>query len=162
MTAEMLIGQFNFSGRALRTNTVDLTHRETCLQPSAGGNCINWIAGHILANRNAVLRILGEETIWSEDEAARYARGSEARTDPERAIPFERILEDLETSLTRIAGGLERLGAVGLAQPAPSGVTGGRETSIGAALAIFLFHEAYHVGQTGILRRLIGKEGAIP
>ena len=123
---------------------------------------MNWIVGHILANRNVVLQILGEETIWSKDETARYARGSKPVADPESAIPFERMLKDLEASQARITGGLERLGTTGLAEPVPSELIGGKEVSIGTALAGFLFHEAYHVGQTGIIRRLIGKEGAIP
>jgi len=28
-------------------------------------------------------------------------------------------------------------------------------------IASFMLHEMYHIGQTGIIRRLIGKEGAI-
>lgn len=161
MTAELLSNQFSFSERTLRVNTADLTHSESCLQPSPGGNCVNWIAGHILANRNVVLRLLGEEQIWDKEEAAPYERGSEPLVDPERAVPFERMLEGLDASHTRIIGGLERLGADGLTKQAPPELAGGKEMSLGAILSIFLFHEAYHVGQTGIVRRLIGKEGAI-
>ena len=33
--------------------------------------------------------------------------------------------------------------------------------AVGSLLAGLLFHEAYHVGQTGVLRRLIGMDGAL-
>jgi len=33
--------------------------------------------------------------------------------------------------------------------------------TVAEALTILGFHEAYHVGQLGIQRRLIGKDGAI-
>jgi uncharacterized damage-inducible protein DinB len=161
MTTELHTAQFSFSERTIRVNTADLTDRESCLQPSPGGNCVNWIVGHILANRNVVLRLLGEEPIWTKEEAAPYERGSQPLVDPETAIPLKRMLKDLEASHARIIGGLQRLGAEGLAEQAPPEAAGGKEASLGAVLSIFLFHEAYHVGQTGIMRRLIGKEGAI-
>jgi len=161
MTAEMLTSQFKFSERVLRDNTVDLTHSETCLQPSSGGNCVNWIVGHILTNRNTVLQLLGEKPIWSKEKAAPYGRGSDPVRDPDSAVSFDQMLKDHATSQRRIVAALQRLGSPGLAKPAPSEMTGGKEASIGTMLAGFLFHEAYHVGQTGIVRRLIGKEGAI-
>jgi len=33
--------------------------------------------------------------------------------------------------------------------------------TVGNQLAFFQFHEAYHAGQVGLLRRLAGKEGAL-
>jgi uncharacterized damage-inducible protein DinB len=36
----------------------------------------------------------------------------------------------------------------------------GKET-VGDQLAFLQFHEAYHIGQAGLLRRLAGKDGAI-
>ncbi|MCP3997209.1 MAG: DinB family protein, partial [bacterium] len=37
----------------------------------------------------------------------------------------------------------------------------GEDEIIGTMLTTFLFHESYHVGQTGLLRRIAGNEGAI-
>jgi hypothetical protein len=33
---------------------------------------------------------------------------------------------------------------------------------LGLTLHVLHFHEAYHIGQTALLRRMAGKEGAIP
>jgi len=33
--------------------------------------------------------------------------------------------------------------------------------SLGSKLAVLQFHEAYHAGQLGLLRRIAGKKGAI-
>jgi hypothetical protein len=37
----------------------------------------------------------------------------------------------------------------------------GDAETVGSAAAAFVFHESYHLGQSGILRRVAGEEGAI-
>jgi uncharacterized damage-inducible protein DinB len=39
--------------------------------------------------------------------------------------------------------------------------TGNPNESLGSLLATVMFHQAYHAGQLGILRRIVGKPGAI-
>jgi hypothetical protein len=46
-------------------------------------------------------------------------------------------------------------------KPAPISPTGNPKETVGSLLAALAFHEAYHVGQTGILRRVIGREGVV-
>jgi uncharacterized damage-inducible protein DinB len=57
--------------------------------------------------------------------------------------------------------GLADVQAETLGRPAPASPTGNPDETIGSLLATILFHQAYHSGQTAVLRRLVGKPGAI-
>lgn len=155
---KMLFGYNHF---ALRANTKGLSHQESLIQPEPGGNCLNWVLGHILASRNLILRHLGEPPLWSEAEAEPYRRGSQPLRDPARARPFEDLLADLDRSQERLETALDRVGDSRLGESVAEGKRGFGGGMIGAAIAGLHFHEAYHVGQTGLLRRMVGKSGAI-
>lgn len=156
---EPLLTQLAYVARAFQANTRELTHEESLVQPPSGGNCLNWVAGHIVATRNSLLKLLGKEPIWDEERAARYRRGSEAITCAgEDVVPFEQILADYSASHETIVAGLEEISDDELAVIVP---WFGGEAPKSVALAGLVFHETYHVGQTGLLRRVAGKEGAI-
>ena len=71
------------------------------------------------------------------------------------------ILDGYSESQKAILAALGELSDEDLEAKSPlSFFKGGKET-IGSALAAFAFHEAYHIGQTGVLRRIAGKAGAI-
>jgi len=121
--------------------------------PEAGGNSMNWVLGHIVAVRNGALRNLGAEPPWTDAEAAPYVRGS-LPLNPKEALPFEKIRKDFDLSQERLLAALQSLpvGVVeeSVANPMPT-----------KNLAILHLHDAYHAGQLGILRRTLGKPGAI-
>jgi hypothetical protein len=153
MDSATLTHMFNFNQRALKINLDGITHEDSVRLPSPAGNSINWIVGHLVANRQAVLELAGEPTIWSDADSAPYDRGSKPLA-PEDARPMAALVADFDRTQEAIARGLARLGPTELAAP--------KGNSTVAAQLIFLhFHEAYHIGQTGIVRRLIGKPGAI-
>lgn len=155
MSVDALRKLFDINHKALGMNVNGLTHEESLIQPPGGGNCLNWVAGHIVATRNFVLGLVGEEPIWGEADAAPYKRGSAPIRDGRVAAPFERIMADFSRSQERIRAGLARLTDADLAREQ------GKET-LADSLHFLQFHEAYHVGQAGLLRRIAGKEGAIP
>jgi uncharacterized damage-inducible protein DinB len=138
--------------RALKINLEGIRDEESRLLPPSG-NSINWVVGHIVSNRQGILELAGETTHWIEADYAAYERGSN-RLEPNQARPLAGILADLDRSQEALVRGLERMG------PAEMAVPKGNST-VGAHILFLQFHEAYHVGQTGLLRRLIGKTGAI-
>ena len=154
MNADSLKKLYDVNHYALTVNVDGLTQEDSLLQPPGGANCLNWVVGHIVANRNFVLQLLGEPPIWSEAESARFKRGSPPVKDASQARPIEKTLADFSRAQERIRAGLDRVGDAGLAAPA------GDET-VGEKLAFLHFHEAYHIGQTALLRRMAGKAGAI-
>jgi len=158
MKGEWLNRQLRVSQGALHTNLEGLTHDESLRQPEPGGNCLNWVVGHILATRDRALGVLGGTPVMDKDQAARYVRGSRPIVDGNEAVRFETIVEGLDRSHERLSEVISRLDDEALARSVGGPFGDG---PLGDALAVFQFHEAYHVGQTGILRRLVGKEGAI-
>jgi len=150
-----------FNSFVITKNLEGVSQEESLVAPPSGGSCLNWVAGHILSARNGALRLLGEDTIGSEEELAPYKRGASAIT-ADTALPIERIVKDLTEAGTRIASGLERVTEETLAKQTPFEVIpGGGEMTVGQSLVGLEFHEAYHAGQLGVLRRVAGKEGAI-
>ena len=146
---------FALNHHALHRNLDGVTDEEALLQP-VSGNCLNWVVGHIVASRNGVLEVLGAEPYWPADPASRYARGSAPVTGVEAfAVSFREIVQAFDGSQERIASALAGASEADLAKPHA------QDQSVGEWLSFLHFHEAYHIGQTGLLRRLVGKEGAI-
>jgi len=162
MNAASIQKTFEFTYFVLTRNAEGITHEMSLAAPSPGGNCMNWVLGHILSTRSTILKLAGEEPVWGEAEAAPYQRGSEPLTPGRAAVarPFAELLADLARSQERLMAGLARITPEQLAAPGLPGVPGG-DQPVGTQLAVLNFHEAYHAGQTGILRRLAGLPGAI-
>jgi uncharacterized damage-inducible protein DinB len=151
--AAALMQFLSFASRALELNLEGFTHAESLVAPAAGGNCVNWMVGHLLVHRNRMLALLGAQEVWNQGEAARYDRGSEPLA-PEHAEMLETLRAEMEAARERLGQALQSATPEALAQPAGNGTVGGR-------LMLLLGHELYHAGQIAILRRLSGREGAI-
>ena len=148
---------FAFDERALGMNAAGITHAESLVVAAPGTNCMNWMLGHIVSNRTPVLELLGVEPLWTGAAGALYNDGG-AWPDPAAvARPWESLLADFETTQERILAGLADVTADRLA----AFHTPESKRPRGLQLHFFQFHEAYHVGQIGLMRRIVGKPGAI-
>lgn len=154
MSVDALKKLYGINHRALGLNVEGLDHEDSLLQPPGGGNCLNWVVGHIVANRTFILQMLGEEPVWTEAQMEGYKRGSKPILDGSRAVTFASILADFKTSQDRIESGLAKLKDGDLSRKEGNG-------TLGDSLHFLQFHEAYHIGQMALLRRMAGKEGAI-
>ncbi len=155
MTPADLKRLFGTSHSALHVNIAGVTEDEALHQPDSAGNCLNWTLGHIVASRNGVLHALGRDLYWTPEEAARYKRGSDPITGPGQGRSFQRLVQDLDQSQGRILAALDSVTEADLQKPH------NEKMAVGEWISFLHFHEAYHVGQTGLLRRIVGKEGAI-
>ncbi len=158
---DTLIGQLGSVYYVVKTNTQGITHEDSMVQPSPGGNCLNWVMGHIMTARNGALQVLGKQAIWDEQSVETYQRGSPPLTDQAKALPFDKIMADFDKSQELITAGLRAVTAERLAEKAPFSPTNNPDETVGSLLAAVVFHDAYHAGQTALLRRITGKEGAI-
>ena len=154
MTTDGLKLLFQYNHYAIGVNARDLTHEESLLGPKPGGNCANWVLGHIVQNRGAILELLGEQPVWNASDGDPYKRGSAPIAGGATAKPFPEILEALDRSQERLLAGLSRMRDSDLGSADTKG-------SRAAKLAGLQFHEAYHAGQLGLLRRIAGRKGAI-
>ncbi len=150
MNGESLEVLFGANFHAIQVNLNGLTHEDSLVQPQPAGNCLNWVLGHIVGYRNEILQMLGKEPIWTDEERAPYKRGSKPLTDPRSAMQLKKIMQDFGRSQELLIGALRGLTAEDL-----------KQGELGEKVSWLQFHEAYHAGQIGLLRRLTGKEGMI-
>lgn len=145
----------------VRRNVDGITHAESLIQPRPAGNCINWVVGHLLAIYNGTLPLLGQEPVMEQGAIARYDRGAPPLHDPDEALAFEELLAVWDEAVARIEAGLAGLTAEALDRPSPISPGGDAEETFRSVLTTIFFHQAYHAGQLGVLRRIAGKDGAI-
>ncbi len=161
MDLEALMIQMQYNGYVLEVNSGGLTTEDSVVRLEPGGNSYNWILGHILSSRNKLLRMLSREPVWDADLEKQYDRGTVSIKAPADAYSLPDMLRDLKISQDSILQGMQNMKPEALAAKAPFSPGGNPMETIGSLLATLVFHESYHAGQTGIIRRLLGKEGAI-
>jgi len=142
-------------------NVAGLTHEDSLAQPRPGGNCLNWVLGHLLWAYNGVLPLVRQEPVMDEGVLNHYARGAPPIRDRAEALTFEEILSAWNQAVERVDAGLAGLTPDVLDRPAPGSPTGNPNETVRSLLTTVMFHQAYHAGQTAVLRRIAGKEGAI-
>ena len=91
----------------------------------------------------------------------RFARGSPPLTDPLEAIDFGKLVAAWNQASERVDAGLARLDPGILDRPVPNSPSGNPDETIRSLITTVMFHQAYHAGQTAVLRRIAGREGAI-
>ncbi len=146
--------------KVVQINVDGITQEESLIQPSPGGNCQNWVVGHLACIYNNVLPMLGQEPVQAE-ALKRYDRGTPPIKDAAEALEFRDLLAAFEKTTERFDAGLAGLAPEALEGKVPDSPSGNPNETVRSLLSTILFHQAYHSGQTGILRRIAGKEGAI-
>ncbi|MCF7810131.1 DinB family protein [bacterium] len=158
MTKFDLIQLFRINYSALQMNVKDISDAESLILPGGkGGNCLNWVVGHITQSRNITLDLLKEEPVIEPKDAEIYKRGEHVDS-VEDLMPFTEIMNAFNQSQKALLTALDELSDDSLNRP----VKEGEESTLEQQLSFLNFHEAYHIGQTGLLRRIIGKDCAIP
>ena len=156
-TQQTIAHQFGLVYRMIADNVEGMTAEQSLAQPSPGGNCANWIVGHLTNVHNGVMGLAGQEPVW-ESEQLKNA-GWDPITGPSSAIPWETMRDRLLGSRERCVAAISNLTDEQMADEVPHPFGG--TTTRGELLGLLAFHQAYHSGQLGILRRVAGLEGAV-
>lgn len=119
---------------------------------------MNWIVGHVVRTRNQALGLLGEKPLF--DDADFVAYGAEG-TSATQTLPIHELKRRFDALGPELDGALARTTPEQLSVPAPFSPTGYPNETVGTLLASIAFHEAYHLSQTGLSRRLLGNAGAL-
>jgi uncharacterized damage-inducible protein DinB len=156
-TQESLGQHFGLMYQVAAANVDGITHEKSLAQPAPGGNCANWILGHLTQVQNGVMRLVNEQPVWESEQLARA--GFDPITGPGNAIDWatlkDRFLGSRERCLKAISALSDR--SLDETVPHPFGGTCSRAE----LLNTLAFHQTYHVGQLGMSRRAAGLEGAI-
>ncbi len=155
---EGLIKLFQLTYSVMLRQTEGISNEQSVIQPPVRGNCMNWVLGHILMQRDLVLKLLKMEPVWDAATCLRYTRESEPVTHLEDGVPFDRMLADLALTQERIESGLQTITAEALEETVE---TNGRKDRAGGQIAFIHWHETYHTGQLELLRQFAGKDDKV-
>jgi len=155
--AAILAHQLQVLHVVVARNLEGMSPEDSLAQPAGGGNCANWILGHLVNVHNELAGILGISRVWESPDLERA--GAEPIRSADGAIPWKVLVERFAASEDRFAEALVELTDDQLAEVIPSDAFG--DTPRGTLLATVLFHQAYHTGQLASARRLAGHDGAI-
>lgn len=157
---EVFRDQARITAEIVRLNVDGVMQVESLFQPRPAGNSLNWVVGHLVWVYELTLPSLGEEPVLGADALKRYARGTTPLSDAAEALDLGDLMAAWDETSRRVDAGLLRLTAAALDGPATDYPGAGPDETVRSHLSGILFHQAYHAGQLGTLRRLIGKEGA--
>lgn len=141
------------SSRLFRRALAGADHETLRRRPLPDSNPMHWIAGHATVVRARFAAGLGRpyELPW----AVLFRRGG--TNDAEAEWPsIETILAAWDEVDAVLQQRLSELTADDLAAASPPGV--GFDGTMNGLIQLMAFHDAYHVGQLGYLRRMSGLE----
>ncbi len=110
-------------------------------------NSAHWILGHVLFIRNSLIELLGGVPVWKEEDFKHFDRGQKPIQEQLNSPDLETLKEFFQKSENELV----RLFSQDIVVRSED-----RQNVVG-----LVFHESYHAGQLGIVRKLLGKEGAI-
>ena len=143
---------FQANGSVFEKATQGIPEEKWLIQPGADSNHLMFIAGHVVVHRAFVPKYMGIE--WSAPWVGLFSRGAKRVTAgqypsvAEIQTAWKEVSEKLKASLPKATPEL-------LAQPVPQGRPA-LDGTIAGAIGLLRFHETYHVGQMGYLRKWLG------
>ena len=153
---QLLRTQAGLIGEVAAAAVADLSHEESLRTPTPGVNSMNWVLGHLVHVNAGILELLHHPGDPSSAELARYAPGSPPIGEGGEAWDFAELREALPRQTTLLDQALAAAPSELLASPPPPGFSG----ELRHFLHFISFHQGYHVGQLGLLRRAAGRDRA--
>jgi len=139
----------------LKAQTEGLSHEDSLIQPQPGGNCLNWVVGHLVWSMVDMMAAIGGEVPSDLPDLSHYGYGSEPVRKQEKGVhdlhvlinhyaelvndftkKLEHIDEDAFDDFIEFFRGPTRRGYV---------------------LFFDLYHNTLHLGQLEQLRNLAGR-----
>lgn len=156
-----LLTQFGAARYLTGMNLKGITAEQSLYRPEPGGNCIRWLVGHLAHTYDAMLQALGGEPFLEATEYERFRRGSDPLAADEDLPAWDRMLSDWDEVQKRFIAAVEDMDPARAGDKAPYSPGGNPDETMGSLLALIGFHQAYHAGQIGIVRRLTGEAGTL-
>ncbi len=162
---QFLLAQFDFNHR-LYDNALDgFTDEETNqrLYGDTRVNHVKYIAGHLLNSQYAFALLAETPVDWKWNDLF-AGRGQTKARDDNPYPSIHQITDEWNHNYKPTRNGLEKLSDVELNRTAPDPMDKIFENSeffsnlIAGVWTFLNYHQTYHIGQIGILRRGFGKE----
>ena len=149
-----LVAQFDLHMKLFNNVLDGLSDQEANRRPARDINNIKWLAGHLTTTRFSLKNIADIDR--PDPYAELFAHGKSLRDNID--YPSLDQIRGLWNEISdQISTGLSRMPENVLNGPAPARLPIGDDTYEGM-LAFLMHHEAYHIGQMALLRRMLGRE----
>lgn len=158
MDVSTLLYSLRLASGVVNKNCEGITHKESLIHSQAEGQSFNWVLGHMVRVRNEILELVGKTALY---EKSKFAAYSPKGISPGNAVNVEELKNSFNALQGELEDGIQSLTIEKLRQPASFRPDENSKDTIGSLLATILWHEAYHAGQLGIIRRVVGKPGVI-
>ncbi|MCH9032386.1 MAG: DinB family protein [candidate division Zixibacteria bacterium] len=161
MNSQDLKRLFSNSHSALNAVAKDMSNSDSLASPDGGGNCASWILGHLVNTRNKQIGLLGKDPLYPVEKFARYEQGTDPLSDSDSGLPFDELLTAFDKLHDAWNAAFDEMSDDQLSAKAPFSPFGHSDETIGSLLGTLSFHESYHVGQIGMLRKICGMPSAV-
>lgn len=161
MIKDALRTQLKFVHYSVHANLEDISDEESLASAERGGNSINWVLGHMVHSRAALLELLGGEPVLDTRGAEFYGRHTQPIGAGSDCVPTSELLRLYDGSQEVLLEKLSGASDATIAGDVPGIFDPEQKMQCGIKLAALAFHEAYHAGQLGSIRRAIGRDSAI-
>ncbi|MCO5277889.1 MAG: DinB family protein [Saprospiraceae bacterium] len=154
-----LLKQFDLLDRWFKTALDNLSDKETNQRIDPKMNHIKYIAGHLFHTNYIFAQFAGvkAEPKWSDLFAG---QGKTKALDNYPYPDINEIIDEWEKLFPQVRAGLSNLSEEILNKEVPSPIaqSGIFDSTIRDLWTFFNYHQAYHIGQIGLLRKGLGKE----
>jgi uncharacterized damage-inducible protein DinB len=158
MNKRSLLHSLSFSDVVINKNSADITQEDSLVLPQPSAHSFNWILGHLVKTRNEILELMGKTPLYDKNKFSIYTPKD---FDSGKALNIQDLLNSFRALQPELKAGIESMTDDHLSKPASLTPDKDSGDTVGSIIATVLWHEAYHAGQLGIVRRLVGKEGVI-
>jgi uncharacterized damage-inducible protein DinB len=143
---------FNANSSVFEKATAGIPDEKWLIQPGEDSNHLLFIAGHVVVHRAFVPKYLDLE--WSAPWAGLFSPGAK-RVAPDRYPSVSEIQKAWGEVSEKLMAALPKATPELAVQPVPKERPSLNGT-VGGAIGLLCFHETYHVGQMGCLRKWLG------
>lgn len=146
---------FPFENEIVMKQIEGLSHAESLIQPQPGGNCMNWVLGHLDDSLLSLLKILDGKMPENLPDLKRYGYGSDpVREDGPGVLPLKELVSIYSLLTQAITDRLSQMTEADFKEEIDlwSG-----KTNRGYGALFYFFHTTYHIGQLEQGRNRAGK-----
>ncbi|MBL9123651.1 MAG: DinB family protein [Planctomycetaceae bacterium] len=154
---------YRFNLAVLETMTADITDDELTHQPAPGTNPPIWILGHLAVATDYASKTLGIPTACPKAWHVDFGPGSTPLKMHDPAPTKDQLLEAIRNGHARVTAATANVTPELLAAPHPVALLKGTPIETVGDLLTHLMntHEAMHIGQLSMWRRLTGRKPLI-
>jgi uncharacterized damage-inducible protein DinB len=145
--AEVFCGMFQFQGGIYNNALEGLSEKDALGRVLEKSNHTNWLLGHVLHCRYMLANMLGVQ------ESNPFGKIYWGKMDEKNFPSFAEVTKHFPVISIKLIEKLSSLTDTELdAKPTAD------KPSLTEIISFFVYHEAYHIGQIGLTRKLIGLE----